>query len=34
VGLPNDSMVHLSWLVLSALALLTGIVLARRRPSL
>jgi hypothetical protein len=34
VGLPNDSMLHLSWVVLSALALLTGVVLARRRPSL
>jgi hypothetical protein len=34
VGLPNDSMLHLSWVVLSALALLTGVVLARRRRSL
>jgi hypothetical protein len=33
VGLPNNSMVHVSWVVLSALALLTGAVLARRRRS-
>jgi hypothetical protein len=33
VGLPNNSMMHVSWVVLSALALLTGAVFARRRRS-